>query len=122
MNTKSASGLVPVFGGLMLMVLLAAAIYFALVNRQPPQDQVALVRAVVDPNQQGVLTATKLGGTSNVQFQAQGGAIPLQTRPFAVARTAEYFQWTAEDGRDTNVIRRLAHNDLEYGRMVEENT
>ena len=113
MNAKSTSGLVQVFGGLVLIVLLAAAIYFALVNRQPPQDQIALVRAVVATNQQAVLTATNSGGTSNGQFQAQGAAIPLPTRPFAVARTAGYFQWTAEDGRNTNVIRRLAHNDLE---------
>src|SRR5262249_30251762 len=45
----------------------------------------------------------------------------FQKRPFAVARETAACQWTAEDGRDTNVIRRLAHNDLEYARMVDEN-
>lgn len=30
-------------------------------------------------------------------------------------------QWTLADGKDTNVIRELAHNRLEYDRMVEEN-
>ncbi len=42
-------------------------------------------------------------------------------RPVPVARESEHYQWTSEDGRDTNVIRTLAHNDLEYKRMVEEN-
>lgn len=31
-------------------------------------------------------------------------------------------QWTLADGKDTNVIRQLAHNRLEYDRMVEENS
>jgi hypothetical protein len=44
----------------------------------------------------------------------------IQRRPFAVVKETATHQWTAENGRDTNVIRRLAHNDLEYQRMVEE--
>jgi hypothetical protein len=43
------------------------------------------------------------------------------SRPFPVAQESARFQWTAADGRDTNVIRQLAHNSLEYDRMVEEN-
>lgn len=31
------------------------------------------------------------------------------------------YQWVAADATDTNVIRRLAHNELEYRRMVDEN-
>ena len=42
-------------------------------------------------------------------------------RPLGVARESDKHQWTGEDGKDTNVIRRLAHNVLEYQRMVEEN-
>jgi hypothetical protein len=45
----------------------------------------------------------------------------FQKRPFAVVRESDTYQWTAEDGRDTNVIRRLAHNDLESERMLKEN-
>ena len=45
----------------------------------------------------------------------------FQLRPFAVTRTSETCEWTVEDGKNTNVIRRLAHNDFEYQRMVEEN-
>ena len=45
----------------------------------------------------------------------------FQLRPFAVVKETARHQWTDENGRDTNVIRRLAHNDLEYQRLVEEN-
>jgi len=40
---------------------------------------------------------------------------------FKVAQSNGPYQWTAEDGTDTNVIRRLAHNDGEYRRMLIEN-
>ena len=42
-------------------------------------------------------------------------------RPFPVAYESSNVQWTLADGKDTNVIRQLAHNPLEYARMVEEN-
>ena len=45
----------------------------------------------------------------------------FQLLPFAVAKAIEICEWTAEDGKNTNVIQRLAHNNLEYQRMVEEN-
>lgn len=46
----------------------------------------------------------------------------FQTHPFKVAKSSEAFGWTAEDGKDTNVIRLLAHNELEYQRMANENS
>lgn len=46
----------------------------------------------------------------------------FQKRPFPVAFESSRFQWTSADGRDTNVIRQLAHNPLEYDRMVDENS
>ncbi len=45
----------------------------------------------------------------------------FQVRPFKVAESNFIYGWTGEDGRDTNVILRLAHNSLEYQRMVMEN-
>ncbi len=45
----------------------------------------------------------------------------FQLRPFPVAYESSNFQWTAADGKETNIIRQLAHNPLEYERMVEEN-
>lgn len=56
---------------------------------------------------------------------AEGGALPnftdFQKQPLPVAYEGERFQWTQADGKDTNVIRQLAHNPLEYERMVREN-
>jgi hypothetical protein len=46
----------------------------------------------------------------------------FQPRPFPVAFESATVQWTLADGRDTNVIRQLAHNPSEYGRMVTENS
>jgi hypothetical protein len=45
----------------------------------------------------------------------------FQTRPFPVAYESSKIQWTTADGKDTNIILQLAHNPLEYDRMVEEN-
>jgi hypothetical protein len=46
----------------------------------------------------------------------------FQAHPFSVAKSSDRFGWTAEDGKDTNVIRLLAHNELEYQRMLNENS
>lgn len=42
--------------------------------------------------------------------------------PFAVAKTNGANEWTAEDGRSPEVIRQLAHNELEAERMTNENS
>jgi hypothetical protein len=58
-------------------------------------------------------------------YIASGSSSPAfksyQTHPFEVVESNSVYAWTAEDGRSTNVIRQLAHNDLEYARMVAEN-
>ena len=65
------------------------------------------------------------GATSNL-FTATDGSrrsalfASFQKHPFAVARESDAFGWTAEDGRQPDVIRRLAHNELEFERMAEE--
>lgn len=46
----------------------------------------------------------------------------FQRQPFRAAIERGAHGWTAEDGRDTNVISQLAHNNLEYARMVDENS
>lgn len=45
-----------------------------------------------------------------------------QLRPLQVARQSLYFDWTSENAMDTNVLERIAHNALEYQRLVDENT
>jgi hypothetical protein len=44
----------------------------------------------------------------------------FQRHPFVVAQATNGYGWTAEDGRDPTVIRRLAHNELEFQRLAEE--
>jgi hypothetical protein len=46
----------------------------------------------------------------------------FQLRPFAAVKETAMHQWTDENGRDTNIIRQLAHNEPEYQRMVDENS
>lgn len=45
-----------------------------------------------------------------------------QLRPLKVARQSLYFEWTGENAMATNVLERIAHNALEYQRLLEENT
>jgi len=46
----------------------------------------------------------------------------FKMRPLPVAIEGTNNQWTVADGKDTNVIRQLPHNPLEYARMVDENS
>jgi hypothetical protein len=45
----------------------------------------------------------------------------FRAHPFPATASNRVYAWTAEDGKDTNVIRQLAHNEIEYQRMVKEN-
>lgn len=45
----------------------------------------------------------------------------FQKHPFAVVRASKAFGWTAEDGKTPGVVKQLAHNELEFERMAEEN-
>jgi len=42
-------------------------------------------------------------------------------RPLPVGIESTNNQWALADGKDINTIRQLAHNPLEYARMVDEN-
>jgi hypothetical protein len=42
-------------------------------------------------------------------------------RPLAVAKESAAHAWTAEDARAPDVIRKLAHNEMEERRLLEEN-
>lgn len=63
--------------------------------------------------------ALKLSAAAAVALPDNPG---FQERPFPVGYESSSVQWTLADGKDTNVIRQLAHNPLEYARMVEENS
>ncbi|MCS7337629.1 MAG: hypothetical protein NZ739_05245 [Verrucomicrobiae bacterium] len=61
--------------------------------------------------------AQPLADTSADPLNAQHA---VRLRPLTVARQSLYFEWTAPDAMDTNVLRQIAHNELEYQRLVEE--
>jgi hypothetical protein len=44
----------------------------------------------------------------------------FQTHPFAAVKTNSAFGWTAEDGKNPDVIHQLAHNELEFERLAAE--
>lgn len=44
----------------------------------------------------------------------------FQRHPFSVVREDTAFGWTSEDGKNPDVIRKLAHNELEFERLAEE--
>ena len=78
----------------------------------------------VQPSKENPAAVKDLSGavaSSARATPAATGSSNFQLRPFAVTRETSGHQWTAENGCDTNVIRRLVHNELEYQRMVDEN-
>jgi len=105
---------------LALAVAVGVAVFFWLAKDEAPLD--AGKNPPVPP------VATSVASVSNPPPVSASGLVPksaapagFQLRPFTVAKETATHQWTAENGRDTNVIRQLAHNDLEYQRMVAEN-
>jgi len=67
------------------------------------------------------IIVTSLTNSAAVATAMAANQPGFQVRPFPVAYESLQVQWTLADGKDTNVIRQLAHNPLEYARMVEEN-
>lgn len=122
---------------LVLAVVVVVAVIF-LASRppaSPPGPQpVAQVRPVATNSSPSLALETKKtpvavvsSATTNPpsSMAASRVAVPtfpwFQLHPFKVARSSSAYGWTAEDGTDTNIIRELAHNELEYKRMVIEN-
>jgi len=75
---------------------------------------------------QALVAVSPSAATNPASLKAAGkGPAPtyawFQTHPFKTARVHGAYGWTAENGKDTNVILHLAHNELEYQRMVIEN-
>ena len=84
---------------------------------QPKPQPLAQAPAVVTNSS----TMTNLTHSPAASSRVLANRPDFQERPFPVAYESAKVQWTLADGKDTNVIRQLAHNPLEYDRMVEEN-
>ena len=114
--------------GLLVLSVMAVVAAILLALRHPEQKESRLSESQLPaagpatnlPAKSVVSVATKPTATNSTK-----GVLPnwsnFQERPFPVAEESSNFQWTSEDAMDTNVIRQLAHNELEYQRMVQEN-
>lgn len=111
------------FVGFLPVMLVIFILLLGLMGRRhysrPVPVQTPLAAAAVAPVQAATTTnpASVPAGTSAKPMKP---AI-LAERPFPVACESSNNVWTRADGKDTNVIRWLAHNPLEFARMVEEN-
>jgi hypothetical protein len=113
---------------ILAMAAVVSGIVFWLVTHRPASiasnnTSPKIMAAGTNPPIAGI-SAQKLSGPA-----ASPNTAPLpasefswfRAHPFAAAASNSVYAWTAEDGKDTNIIRQLAHNELEYQRMVKEN-
>ena len=107
-------------GGLLILAVVAFIAVILPASRHPasaPKLQPMAHTQPVTTNSPAVSAMTTPAASSSRLPDNPG----FQKRPFPVAYESPNTQWTLADGKDTNVIRQLAHNPLEYDRMVEEN-
>ena len=101
--------------GLVLLVLVLALGGFLVWHGPEAPDHPPLTTPPPHP------AATSLESSPAVTPMLRPIPSGFQERPFPGGFESTNSQWTTADGKDTNCIRLLAHNPLEYARMVEEN-
>ena len=105
------------------LTLIAAAILLPVllwIGKKPaPKQNVSAARdlAIAQP-----VNSSAVSGTPAAKPVVMPNSPDFHPHPFPVAYETTNSQWTVVDGKDTNSIRRLAHNNLEYERMVDENS
>ena len=113
-------------------LMLVSGLAFLVVRHDRGHEHDMAIPAVTNsPATRVAATNTTLAGViplvTNDSTSVTGSGLPtatfswFQAHPFKEVKSAGGFSWTAEDGKDTNIIRELAHNELEYQRMVNEN-
>ena len=133
MKRKYTGSIAIVIRCLSLMGIVGAIVLVCLVaERNRGHETISAVPTNVyttpTPVTNPVLTKVLLPAPVPVASPKETGGSPMsvfpwfQPHPFAASQTNGAYEWTVEDGKDTNVIRRLAHNELEYRRMVIENS
>jgi hypothetical protein len=108
--------------GLLLMFAamgMVVVVFLVSQNQVPPLKHQPVIQTLlpVAANSPPEPAATTPAASSTVLANGPD----FKERPLRVAYESPNFQWTLEDGKDTNIIRQLAHNPLEYQRMVDEN-
>jgi hypothetical protein len=101
--------------GMILLVLVSLIAFF--IFRRPSRTTEHQVNSATPRT-----NALSQGTTSNAKSAdtnppASAESPYFQQHPFPVSYETPEIQWTSADGKDTNVIRHLAHNPLEYDRV-----
>lgn len=81
----------------------------------------AKVSAATDRNRLPAITSSRVASAAELS-RRQTLFASFQKHPFAVAREGAAFGWTVEDGKNPEVIRQPAHNELEFERLAEESS
>jgi len=111
-----------------IALVCVAGIYFLRSHKSRPSAKADVTTVHSNALPSLVAVTNVAAGNTNTTTTAQDVGLPAplisstNLHPFKAALTNGDYEWTAEDGMDTNVIRRLAHNELEYKRMVNENS
>ena len=102
-----------------ILVVLGAWIFFRVENKPVTSPAHSTATANVPPviANTGVVAKT-LPATELARREALYPS--FRKHPFPVTREANAFSWTSEDGKKPDVIRQLAHNELEFERMAGE--
>lgn len=109
-------------GIIVLAFLVLVGLIAFYITRRPSRTTEHQVNSGMTPTnalaQNPTSNGTKSAGTNS---KPSAASPDFQKLPFPVSFETPEIQWTSADGKDTNVIRHLAHNTLEYDRMVQEN-
>lgn len=123
-SSAFAKGIVIVIGATIIL----AGTFWGVVHfvSKPTPQSAAQAQPVVSAAKPASPTPVVVTNATQPVVAAADRAVPanypdFKKRPLPVAFEGTNSQWTLADGKDTNVIRQLAHNELEYQRMVEEN-
>jgi hypothetical protein len=108
----------PVIGVILLVLLALAA--FLTIRQTTRTNRAALNPNTIATNALPPVTASRTTN-SGIASAASTPSPDFQKRPYPISYETPEIQWTSADGKDTNVIQQLAHNPLEYDRMVQEN-
>jgi len=120
MNSFAKRAFVGVLAGIVVLAILAA-IFLGFRKPARTLDTQTIAERASVTNQASAPAASKSVNPSVAKTTVISNYPDFKMRPLPVGIESTNNQWALADGKDTNVIRQLAHNPLEYARMVDEN-